>query len=177
MHKEVGPQDPGYETRDVQGRLVIWSFIALAVIVVICVFTAALLFNTLSKSIPVTANLVPSQVAPQRVLPPAPRLQASPPLELKEFRENEDSILTTYGWVDKNTQKVRIPVERALDLISERGLPYHKQGEPLPAVPSNSQVSAAKPLPQAPAPAPPTNRPTPRTTSQPPTATTTPRAQ
>jgi hypothetical protein len=62
-------------------------------------------------------------------LPPEPRLQGLPghsihPMaELKEAREQEDRILSTYGWVDIKTGIVRVPIEEAMKLLLERGLP------------------------------------------------------
>lgn len=64
-----------------------------------------------------------SPFAPPRTLPPYPRLQVSPPMELRNFRAKEDQVLTTYGWVDKSKGVVRIPIDRAMDLILERGMP------------------------------------------------------
>ena len=42
------------------------------------------------------------------------------------MRAREDAVLTTYGWVDRNTGVARIPIERAMDLLVERGLPVTK---------------------------------------------------
>jgi len=44
-------------------------------------------------------------------------------MNLKAFREHEHEILTTYGWADKSAGVVRIPIDRAKDLLIERGLP------------------------------------------------------
>ncbi len=40
---------------------------------------------------------------------------------------NEEKTLYSYGWVDE-TGTVRIPIERAMDLIVQRGLPVRPQG-------------------------------------------------
>jgi hypothetical protein len=134
----------GYETQDITGKLVFWFLFVLAVVTVCCVIAMVFMFGLLTKELPAAATVVPSQVAPGRILPPEPRLQASPPIELKAFREKEEAVLTTYGWVDKSEQKARIPVERALELVAERGLPYHKAGEPLPVLPP-APLPAPKP--------------------------------
>jgi hypothetical protein len=52
-----------------------------------------------------------------------PRLQVSPPMDLRAFREREDAQLHSYGWVDRSSGIVRIPIERAMDLLLEKGLP------------------------------------------------------
>jgi hypothetical protein len=55
--------------------------------------------------------------------PPAPRLQVSPSQDLKQMRQTENAVLHAYHWVDKNTGVVGIPVERAMEVLAERGLP------------------------------------------------------
>ena len=60
---------------------------------------------------------------PGVLAPPAPHLQPSPAVDLQAFREQEDRILGTYGWVDKERQVVRIPIEEAMRLLVSRGRP------------------------------------------------------
>jgi hypothetical protein len=52
-----------------------------------------------------------------------PKLLVNEPANLEIFRAKEHDALTTYGWMDKNAGTVRIPIERAKDLLIERGLP------------------------------------------------------
>ena len=54
---------------------------------------------------------------------PAPRLQERPDLDLQKVRAEEDRILTTYGWLDKSRGVVRIPIDEAMRLVLEQGLP------------------------------------------------------
>jgi len=58
-----------------------------------------------------------------RSLPPEPRLEESPVLDLKAMRGAEDQVLDGYGWVDQKQGIVRIPIGRAIDLLAQRGLP------------------------------------------------------
>jgi hypothetical protein len=58
-----------------------------------------------------------------RALPPQPRLQPQPRLDLRQLHRREDEKLNTYGWVNQKDGVVRIPIERAMDLVAERGLP------------------------------------------------------
>ena|SRR5579862_1938729 len=60
-------------------------------------------------------------------LPPEPRLQTNPRGDLRELRDQENDLLTKYRWVDKNTGVVRIPIDRAMQLTLERGLPARGQ--------------------------------------------------
>lgn len=78
-----------------------------------------------------------------RVEPPAPRLQVDPRLDIHDYRAAQERLLTTYGWVDEQAGVVRIPIERAIDILAERGLP----AVPVPASPP---APAARPeAPQA----------------------------
>jgi hypothetical protein len=56
-------------------------------------------------------------------VPPEPRLQTNPRGDLQELRAHEDAVLGTYGWVDKGTGVVRIPIDAAMKLTLQRGLP------------------------------------------------------
>jgi hypothetical protein len=67
-------------------------------------------------------------------LPPEPRLQgapgsvSSPTEDIKRFREEESQMLNSYGWVDRQNGVIRIPIERAKELIEQRGLPATPPG-------------------------------------------------
>jgi hypothetical protein len=71
----------------------------------------------------------PLQRQEQR-LPPEPRLQTNPRGDLLELQQAEERALTTYGWVDRKTGAVRIPIEQAMKLTLERGLPSRAKQEP-----------------------------------------------
>lgn len=73
---------------------------------------------------------------------PAPRLEEDERDELHDFRMHEEQTLASYGWVDQKNGVVRIPIERAMQLIAERGLPVRPQ-ETAPAV--GKSKPAAKP--------------------------------
>ena len=52
-----------------------------------------------------------------------PRLQAHPYDDLKGFHSHEDSLVNSYSWVDKGTNKVRVPIDVAIEQIAAKGLP------------------------------------------------------
>jgi hypothetical protein len=112
---------PGYETRDVNLRLIIIALAGLSILVVISLIAMAGFFGVL-------ANRQAGQVVPVPPLaasrqPPEPRLQASSRQDLDELRAAEDEMLHNYGWVNREAGVVRIPIERAKELVLERGLP------------------------------------------------------
>ena len=68
---------------------------------------------------PAIAN---SQSQPTKAMP-APQLDVAPGEELAQLRAKEDAELNTYGWIDRSNQVLQIPIERAMELIAQRGLP------------------------------------------------------
>ena len=54
--------------------------------------------------------------------PPAPALEIHPRVTLHSLRAREDAVLHSYGWIDRDRHIVRIPIERATQLLAERGL-------------------------------------------------------
>jgi len=67
-----------------------------------------------------------------------------------QVRAREDPILYGYGWVDKNAGIGHIPIQRAIDIIGERGLPSRPanaqtaqdQGLTIPSYSSSGTQSA-----------------------------------
>lgn len=59
----------------------------------------------------------------QRVVPAAPLLQTQEWRDVRDMRTHEDDALHSYGWVNKEAGVAHVPIERAMDLIVERGLP------------------------------------------------------
>ena len=45
------------------------------------------------------------------------------------MRAAEEQVLTTYGWVDQQKGVVRVPIDRAIDLLAQKGLPSRPQSE------------------------------------------------
>ncbi|HEU0208778.1 MAG TPA: hypothetical protein VFQ78_07340 [Candidatus Udaeobacter sp.] len=52
-----------------------------------------------------------------------PRLEVNIATDLARLREAERIDLSTYGWVDRNAGIVRVPIDRAMELLLKRGLP------------------------------------------------------
>jgi len=71
-----------------------------------------------------------------------PRLETDERNELTEPRMREEERLNSYGYVDQPAGVVHIPIERAMQLIVERGLPVRPQGEASPKNPSTGKAAA-----------------------------------
>jgi len=57
----------------------------------------------------------------------APLLETDERGQLHEFRSIEEKQLNSYGWVDEKAGVAHIPIERAMQLIEQRGLPVRAQ--------------------------------------------------
>ena len=59
----------------------------------------------------------------RRKEPPAPNLQTQPFKDVYLLRQGENEKLDSYGWVDKEGGVARIPIDRAMEVMLQRGLP------------------------------------------------------
>jgi len=136
----VSSPDVAYETRDVNGfalLLVGIGIVACAFVINFAVLGAFHYFVALDRQ----QGLEPSTMVPQNrsTRPPEPRLQIDPARDLKMMRSAETNILETYGWVDRKTGVVRIPIEQAMKEIALRDSRSLQ-----PAVPTNLKPGKAQ---------------------------------
>jgi hypothetical protein len=133
-HNDIPPRenpDVAHEHSDVNVRAILVFGVALALAaVVIHVGLYWLLQSYENRATEATLPLRTIESGEQ--IPPPPRLRVSPRADLAEMRAAEDKELQTYGWVDKEKSIVRLPIDRAMELIAERGLPTRKQAEEPP---------------------------------------------
>ncbi len=119
-----------HETSDINIRAVFGFGVALVVVAAGIHFLIWLLFGYFTareaRRVPLAYPMAVSQG--QRT-PPEPRLQTTPREDLQELRASEDAALRSYGWVDKNAGIVRIPIDEAIRLTLQRGLPTRKGGK------------------------------------------------
>jgi hypothetical protein len=97
---------------------------ALAVVTIVILLLMSGLFRLFDRQ-EARTDPGPSLLANTRQPPPAPRLQISPMKDLQAIQAAEEEILQGYGWVDRDSGVVRIPISRAIDLSIERDLPAH----------------------------------------------------
>ena len=116
------PASVDHETSDVNIRAIFGFALGLTVTALIVGLAVWVLFRYFDAR---ESRTVFTQypLATEARVPPEPRLQTNPREDLGNLRAREDQTLTSYGWVDKNAGVVRIPIERAMQLVVERGLP------------------------------------------------------
>jgi hypothetical protein len=87
------------------------------------------------------SDALPHPLAAERQFPPEPQLQSMPGVPLvggetleagatpfastgyAELAKKQEKALASYGWIDRQAGVVHIPIERAIDLVLEQGLP------------------------------------------------------
>jgi hypothetical protein len=111
-----------HETLDARTRpLVVAGFVLLAVTVFAFVLIWVVFFAFAPQgSEPVNMRPLPT-VAPVN-LPPGPLLQANPDQEVDVTLSEQREILNSYGWINEREGVVHIPIDRAKDLVVERGI-------------------------------------------------------
>jgi hypothetical protein len=136
----------GHEAADADIGPLIKFAIFLALTTVVCAAICVGLYRYLDRrEAREKAGRYPLAAGVGRPLPPPPRLQNYPFYDLKALRGDENRVLDHYGWVNKNAGVVRIPIERAIDVLAEKGLPYRTAAPAEPLVPIGETPRAAEP--------------------------------
>jgi hypothetical protein len=128
MDETRQPHNPriGHETTDVN----VWAVGKFAIgLVIVCVVSIALLFGLLKFFQSREETSVADTVDPVKLFP-EPQLQKTPILDLKAIHAEEDKLLNGYAWVDPKQGIVRIPVDRAIEVLAKRGLPTREVPKP-----------------------------------------------
>ena len=119
--------DVSHERSDVNVGGILWFGIGLivaALVIHLLIWELMIFFERREVAAEPKASPMASG---RRHLPPEPRLQLAPghnmhpEIEMRLLREKEREILDNYAWVDPASGVVRIPVERAKELLAQRG--------------------------------------------------------
>ena len=135
---EYGPTPPGakYEHTDIDPavgyKFALWLTVAMVLSFAI-VYGAFWFFERQERAASATAQQFPLAAQPrtadddptrrvQRPMP-TPALQTQPFMDVFTLRQGEAEKLSSYGWVDKDGGVARIPIDRAMEMVIQRGLP------------------------------------------------------
>ena len=119
--------EAGHELSDLSAKNVALFGIILAVIIVAAVLVTAALFRHF-YTVETTSQVAPSPLSYSREPTPGPKLTVNPGQDLQTMRAAEDAALNNYEWVDREKGIVRIPVDRAIEILAQKGLPARPQG-------------------------------------------------
>lgn len=159
----------GYELTDASTGGIVVFLIGLAVSVLIF-FAVCYVFGTVINSGlnkadgPTNKWKAPFQVAPTKALRSNPELEQEqlskltkqypyPQLQLDDgntdlaaLHDREDLLLNYYSWVDESKGVVRIPIERAMELIAQQGLPVAPAEQQQPLMTGDARPTVQMPL-------------------------------
>ncbi len=121
-HNQSGGGPAGYEKRDADPASLVHFGVGLALTLVVVWAGMWWLMGYFSHVQKLGPSATPFGQLEEKQLPPLPRLQVNPEQDLKALREQQTAALDTYGWVDRDRGIVHIPIDRAMDLILERGV-------------------------------------------------------
>ncbi len=147
------PGNGGYERTDIGVAGVLYFLLGLAVAGLLAYFLVDGLYSYLDKrseaeQAPVDPLVTNAPTDTRRIAKdypqsafPSPKLEEDERGQLNAIRLKEEQTLSTYDYIDKNAGTIRIPIDRAMDLIAQRGLPVRPQAG-----------SSAAPAPESPQP-------------------------
>lgn len=121
-HDDSTARKRGYESATPKIRIATISAVGLLVLVVASALLMAGMFYGL-VSFEDARDPGPSPMLASRMPPVGPRLLPDNADQVDQLHAVEDSLLTTYDWVDRENGFVRIPLDRALSLVASKGLP------------------------------------------------------
>src|SRR5947207_7441514 len=135
----------GFEREDMGSKPIVAFIITVVVLGVIVYYSLWGMFRLLDKQLAKNEQsrspLVQVQTDTRRVQEeqikafPEPRLEDDERTEINDVRYAEEERLNSSGWVDEKAGVAHIPIERAMQLIAQRGLPTAPQaGTPPPSI-------------------------------------------
>jgi hypothetical protein len=116
-----------HEESDVNVRAILGFGGGLLVLAIMIQLFLWWLFNFYSSRAEETSRVYPLAAERQSQQPPEPRLQEHPQRDMRELRARDTAILNSYEWVNKEAGFARIPIEEAMRLVVERGLPAREK--------------------------------------------------
>jgi hypothetical protein len=130
---ELRNPDVSYEKADVQPTTIYWYLGALAIAVILSYVVCVYVLRLTTKM--AVEYDTPPPVIRQEMgsafedMPPEPRLQGvpghsnDPQTDLRLKIEADTEANQKYGWIDQNAGIAQIPVQDAMKIIAEKGLP------------------------------------------------------
>ena len=114
--------EAGRELADVSGPAMVRYALYLVIVCVATWLAMAGMFKLFMSRLIDRDPQVSSLARPAGEGPPEPRLLTNEPLNLEQFRARETESLDHYGVIDQGSGTVHVPIDRAKEILLERGL-------------------------------------------------------
>jgi hypothetical protein len=112
-----------HETSDADVRSIVKFAVGLFLTIAVSLWVVSALFNYFVAHQELGPPTSPFENTRKLPPPGVPRLQVAPPQELGQYRKGQEELLHSYSWVDQKAGIVRIPIDRAMEVLIQRGLP------------------------------------------------------
>lgn len=121
-HGSLHNPDTAHEHSDINVRAIIW-FVAVLTAIALAINVAMWgMFVVLQRYERAHEPAVTPLARPANQPPPEPRLQTTPWTDLRAFRAEQQDYLHSYGWVDEKLGIARIPIDKAKEMLLQRGI-------------------------------------------------------
>jgi hypothetical protein len=123
-HEPAHPVEPHEFDHELNIRWILWTtlgLIAMTLVAVLVTWGGLRGLNAFERHNAATA---PPMAANRPDTAPGPLLQASPPGDMDVMRKDDARLMDHAAWVDRAQGTVRLPIDVAIDVIVERGLPH-----------------------------------------------------
>lgn len=127
-HAKHGASE-GFEQTDAKPKPLLIFTAVLTVICLVSFLLMALMFQWM-RGLEEAADVPTGYVRDDRWKAPDVQLEVHPSRLREQLEKKEREELTTYAWIDQSAGKVRIPVERAIELLAAKGLPHRTDLDP-----------------------------------------------
>ncbi len=153
-------REESFEQQDLSVTGVFYFMLGLAVVIALVYGISAGMYKFLEASdkrreAPVNPMAIKTGVDP-RSMPfptihekieqifPKPVLEHSERQEFENVVKQQDQILASYDWVDQKSGVVRIPIDKAMELLAQRGLPVRPEGAAVTSTPASKAKAMTK---------------------------------
>lgn len=123
MHDAHAPDEKGYELSDVQTKIILWFGIGTVVLSAFGFFASVFIVKYLNARDPLTEYEMSPMATEHQDWVTDFRLQPDPPGALDRHDAEQAHRSASFGVVDQDLEIYHIPVETAMDIVAERGLP------------------------------------------------------
>jgi hypothetical protein len=124
--------DVSFEERDIKAGTIYWYLFALGVATAAALVISIFILR-FTNNLAVSSDVAPppsrAALGEKQIFPPEPRLQglpghqSDPQKDLRQKLKADMEANEKLEWIDKNAGIAQIPVEDAMKIIAEKGLP------------------------------------------------------
>jgi len=127
-HDPILPESH-HEVSDVSPKPIFFFAMGLVVLILLTLISMKVFFKLLDQDADRSDPQLSGVASERPKLPPLPRLETDPVAARKQYFQNEKVLIESYGWVDQKQGIVRVPINRAMELLVERGFPVRAEAK------------------------------------------------